>query len=187
MVRVCVTFRIREESPTMNPVIAAAVGALAAIRALAVLAVLLTSPAIHADAQPLEAVVTHRVTGTYADLRERVVFAIEEKGLVVGHVAKIGEMLRRTAAELKEPPPPFAEAEVIEFCSARLSRDVTLADPRYVAFCPYAISLYSLEAEPGVVHVGYRRPLAPGANAALAAALQRAEALLAGIVASAIE
>ncbi len=177
----------------MNPVIAAAVGAHAIVRELVgplvllVFLVGLVSPAVHADNQMLEAVVTHRVTGTYADLRERVVFAIEEQGLVVANVAKIGEMLRRTAAELKEPPPPFAEAEVIEFCSARLSRDVTLADPRYLAFCPYAISLYSLEAEPGVVHVGYRRPLAPGANAALAEALRRAEALLAAIVASAIE
>lgn len=171
----------------MNPVIAAAVRARAAVRALFFLSVFVASPSVQADAQPLDAVVTHQVAGTYADLRERVVFAIEEKGLVVGHVAKIGEMLRRTAAELKESPPPFAEAEVIEFCSARLSRDVTLADPRYVAFCPYAISLYSLEAAPGVVHVGYRRPLAPGANPALAAALQRAEALLAAIVASAIE
>jgi uncharacterized protein (DUF302 family) len=171
----------------MNPVIAAFACARATARALCVVVALVASPVVRADAQPLEAVVTHRVAGTYADLRERVVFAIEENGLVVGHVAKIGEMLRRTAAELKESPPPFAEAEVIEFCSARLSRDVTLADPRYLAFCPYAISLYSLEADPGVVHVGYRRPLAPGANAALAAALQRAEALLAGIVASAIE
>jgi hypothetical protein len=56
-----------------------------------------------------------------------------------------------------------------------------------VAFCPYAITLYSLDAEPGAVYVGYRRPLAPGANAGLAAALQRAEALLAAIVTSAIE
>jgi uncharacterized protein (DUF302 family) len=171
----------------MNPVIAAVCGSPAAFRALLVFICIVAAPAAQADAGTQEAVVMHRVAGTYADLRERVVFAIEEKGLVVGHVAKIGEMLRRTAAELKESPPPFADAEVIEFCSARLSRDVTLADARYVAFCPYAITLYSLDAEPGAVYVGYRRPLAPGANAGLAAALQRAEALLAAIVASAID
>jgi len=171
----------------MNLIIAAARHSRAAVRTLLVLIAAVVCPAGHADTGPFEAVVMHPVAGTYADLRERVIFAIEEKGLVVGHVAKIGEMLRRTAAELKEAAPPFADAEVIEFCSARLSRDVTLADARYVSFCPYAITLYSLEAEPGVVHVGYRRPLAPGANAALAEALQRAEALLAAIVASAIE
>jgi hypothetical protein len=171
----------------MNPVIVAVRSSRAAFRALLVLVCIVAPPAAQADSGAMEAVVMHRVAGTYADLRERVVFAIEEKGLVVGHVARIGEMLRRTAAELKESPPPFADAEVIEFCSARLSRDVTLADSRYVAFCPYAITLYSLDAEPGAVYVGYRRPLAPGANAALAAALQRAEALLAAIVTSAIE
>jgi len=171
----------------MNPLIAFVRQARTAVRAVFVLVALVAAPPASAEPALREAVVMHQVAGTYADLRERVVFAIEEKGLVVGHVAKIGEMLRRTAAELKEPAPPFAEAEVIEFCSARLSRDVTLADARYVAFCPYSITLYSLEAEPGVVHVGYRRPLAPGANAVLATALQRAEALLAAIVASAID
>ena len=171
----------------MNPLIAAVRCSRTTFRALLVLIAFVAPPAAQAESGPAEAVVMHRVAGTYTDLRERVVFAIEEKGLVVGHVAKIGEMLRRTAAELKESPPPFADAEVIEFCSARLSRDVTLADARYVAFCPYSITLYSLEAEPGVVYVGYRRPLAPGANAGLAAALQRAESLLAAIVAAAIE
>lgn len=159
----------------------------AVARVLLMLVALMPAWAIGAGPDVVEAVVMHRVAGTFIDLRERVVFAIEEKGLVVGHVARIGEMLRRTAADLKEPPPPYAEAEVIEFCSAALSRDVTRADSRYVAFCPYAVTVYSLEAEPGFVHVGYRRPLAPGANAALAAALQRADGLLAAIVASAIE
>lgn len=171
----------------MNIVVAAVRCSRASLRALFACFVFSASATAQADSGPVEAVVMHRVAGTYADLRERVVFAIEEKGLVVGHVAKIGEMLRRTAAELKESPPPFAETEVIEFCSARLSREVTLADSRYVAFCPYAITLYSLDAEADVVYVGYRRPLAPGANAALASALQRAEALLAAIVAAAIE
>jgi uncharacterized protein (DUF302 family) len=158
-----------------------------AVHALIILASVLAAGGARADSAVAEAVVMHRVAGAFADLRERVVFAIEEQGLMVGHVARIGEMLRRTAAELKQPAPAFEEAEVIEFCSSALSREVTQADLRYVAFCPYAITVYSLDAEPGYVFVGYRRPLAPAANAALAAALQRAEALLAAIVASAIE
>lgn len=133
------------------------------------------------------ALAVRRVTGEFQDLRDRVVFAIEEKGLSVAHTSKVGTMLNRTAKDVGATRQTYAEAEVIEFCSSVISREVTDADPRYAAFCPYSITVYTLAAEPGAVYVAYRRLLAPGASAPVAAALEKAEALVADIVRAALD
>jgi hypothetical protein len=133
-------------------------------------------------------VVFQSIAGSFADLRERVVLAIEGRGLALGHVSRIGEMLDRTGRDLGVSGRTFLAAEVIEFCSSALSREVTAADPRFVAYCPYAITVYELAAEPGRIRVGYRRPLPPpDTPEALRAALACADALLEGIVREALE
>lgn len=164
---------------------------------LLVVALLLGLPgvgALAADSRwtPPEAaadpVVFRSVPGSYADLRERVVLAIEGRGLSPGSAANIAEMLDRTGRDLGITERTFAAAEVIQFCSSVLSREVTAFDPRFVAYCPYAITLYELAAEPGRVWVGYRRTLPPReAPPALRAALERADALLESIVREALE
>ncbi|MFO1318377.1 MAG: DUF302 domain-containing protein [Burkholderiales bacterium] len=133
------------------------------------------------------AIAVQRVTGEFQDLRDRVVFAIEQQGLSIAHTSKVGAMLNRTAKDLGVATQTYADAEVIEFCSSVVSRDVTAVDPRYVALCPYAITVYTLVAEPGAVYVAYRRLIAPGASEAVVAALARAESLLAAIVRAALE
>lgn len=133
-------------------------------------------------------VVFRSVLGSYADLRERVVLAIEGRGLSPGNAANIAEMLDRTGRDLGIVGRTFAAAEVIQFCSSVLSRDVTAFDPRFVAYCPYAITVYELASEPGRIWVGYRRTLPPReASPALRAVLERADALLDGIVREALE
>jgi uncharacterized protein (DUF302 family) len=156
------------------------------VLAFVALVLALRPSAVPAADDSLEPVVVRRVAGSFDDVRERVVFAIENRGLVVGHASKIGEMLARTGRDLGIATSTYGDAEVIEFCSAVLSREVTDADPRFVAYCPYGIAVYTLAAEPGAVYVGYRRPLAPGPGP-LAEALARAETLLAEIVADAGE
>lgn len=155
------------------------------------LASLLTIATLACTGLPLQAedaaLTVRRVTGEFQDLRDRVVFAIEEKGLSVAHTSKVGAMLNRTARDVGATKQTYAEAEVIEFCSSVISREVTDADPRYVAFCPYSITVYTLVAEPGAVYVAYRRLLAPGASAPVAASLEKAEALVADIVRAALE
>lgn len=137
-----------------------------------------------ADEEPI---VVHRVAGEFQDLRDRVVFAIEQKGLTVAHASNVGRMLNRTGRDLGVKTQTYGDAEVIEFCSSTIAREVTEADPRYVALCPYAITVYTLVAEPGAVYVAYRRLGEVGGSAALVAALARAEALLVDIVRSALE
>jgi uncharacterized protein (DUF302 family) len=112
-------------------------------------------------------VVSHRVAGRFADVKENVVASIEKRGLVINTVSHVGNMLDRTGQDVGSSRRIYEEAEVLEFCSAKVSREVMEADPRGLALCPYAISLYTLPGKPEVVHVVYRRfPPAPAARPA---------------------
>ena len=75
---------------------------------------------------------------------------------------------------------------VLEFCSAKLSRETREADPRNIVFCPYGIAVYTLPKEPGRVYVAYRRQGAPGAGGS-AKALQAVDRFLADIIAEALK
>ncbi len=80
----------------------------------------------------------------------------------------------------------FTRSEVIEFCSAKLSRKMTDADPANVIFCPYSIAIYTTAEQPEVVHVSYLRLSQIGSEASRPV-LEEVEAMLGGIVAEAME
>ena len=103
-------------------------------------------------------VVRHSGKGSYEDVRDAVATAIEGKGLVIDGVAHVGDMLERTAKDVGATRRLYGKAEVFEFCSARISREMMEADPHHIAFCPYTIAVYTLPDEAGVVYVAYRRP-----------------------------
>ena len=118
--------------------------------------------------------------GDYEDVKERVVMAIENRGLVIDHTAHVGAMLERTGKDIGRDRQIYLKAEVIEFCSAGVSRATMEADPRNLVFCPYAIALYVLPAEPGKVYLLYRKPLATGSAQSMKA-LREVGKLLDGI------
>jgi uncharacterized protein (DUF302 family) len=128
-----------------------------------------------------ESVVEVTASGSWDDVKQQLVLAIENRGLVVNHESKVGEMLERTGKDLGAARPIYVRAEVLEFCSALLSRQVLEADPRMLALCPYGIGIYTLAGETGKVHLVYRRPRLDGAVPA-ASALQRVDQLLHDIV-----
>lgn len=103
-------------------------------------------------------VVRHSAKGSYEEVRDAVVMAIEAKGLVVDRTAHVGAMLERTAKDVGATRRLYGQAEVLEFCSARISRGMMEADPHQIVFCPYTIAVYTLPNEPGVVFVAYRSP-----------------------------
>ncbi len=80
----------------------------------------------------------------------------------------------------------FSRAEVVEFCSAKLSRKMTDADPANVIFCPYSIALYSHADEPGRVHISYLQLSKIGSERSRPVLLE-VEALLQRIVNEAVE
>lgn len=130
-------------------------------------------------------IVTRTARGQFEDVKERVTLAIENRGLVLNYTARVGDMLERTGKDIGRPRSIYAKAEVLEFCSARLSRDTMEADPRNIVFCPYAIAIYALPQEPGTVHVAYRKLGSPGAGPP-AKALRAVDNLLDEIVREAL-
>jgi uncharacterized protein (DUF302 family) len=137
---------------------------------------------ITANAVADGAVVVRPIAGNFKEIRDRVVFAVESQGLVVDHTAKVGDMLSRTGKDLGENQAVFGEAEVLEFCSALLSRSMVQADPQLLAFCPYGIAVYTLPGDLRTTYVSYRRLVTDVASPVQRSVLERVESLLEAIV-----
>lgn len=99
----------------------------------------------------------HSTVNSFTDVRDRLVFAIENRGLVVSYTAHVGAMLERTSGDIGASRPIYTNAEVIEFCSATLSRATMEADPHNIAHCPYSIAVYVLARERERVYVAHRK------------------------------
>lgn len=126
-------------------------------------------------------VVTYSTRARFADVRDDLRLAIADRGLVIDYESRINEMLERTGKDIGSADPLYVDARAFVFCSALLSRRSMEADPANIAFCPYSIVVYETLAQPGTVHVAYRRPRRPDGTAASEAALKQVEALLDGI------
>lgn len=101
------------------------------------------------------------VKGGFADIKDNLTQAIEGRGLVVSYTAQVGEMLERTAADLGANRRVYGNGEVLEFCSAKLSRQMMEADPRNLIYCPYSIAIYTVPDQPGQVFIA-RKPMPAG-------------------------
>ena len=128
-----------------------------------------------------DAVIEVKARGSFDDVKQMLVLTIENRGLVVNHESQVGQMLERTGRDIGASKRVYEKAEVVEFCSASLSRQVMEADPRLLAFCPFGIGIYTLPGEPGTVHLVYRRPRLEGDGKA-AQTLQQVDQLLHDIV-----
>lgn len=102
--------------------------------------------------------VRHKTAASFADTREAVVLAIENRGLVINFTSHIADMLERTGADIGGAKKIFEQAEIIEFCSAGLSRKMMEADPHNIVLCPFAISIYTLPGDKDGTWVAYRKP-----------------------------
>ena len=143
--------------------------------------------ALTGTAQAASAEVVVRSTkGEFKEVKERLLHAIENHGLVLNYTARIGAMLERTGKDIGAARQVYAEAETLEFCSAKFSRETMEADPRNIVFCPYAIAIYVLPKEPGKVYLAYRRPAASGAERSVKS-LRAVDGLFAEIVKDALK
>ena len=137
-----------------------------------------------AGAQP---VVTYGKAGAkFDDIRDNVKIAIESRGLVVDYQAQIGKMLERTGADVGSTKKLYADAQTLQFCSAKLSRKTMEAYAGNVVMCPYSIVVYATAAKPDEVFVAYRRLMSPGGGPASRQALNEVEALLDAIAKEAV-
>ncbi|HLO62401.1 MAG TPA: DUF302 domain-containing protein [Azonexus sp.] len=99
-------------------------------------------------------VVRQLVEGSdFRSAREAIYEAIEGEGLVVGNALPFGQMLERTGQAS-----PYQEAEIVQFCSASLARQMVGEDAGQIVFCPLSIAFYVTKANPSVVIMAYRAP-----------------------------
>lgn len=131
-------------------------------------------------------IVIHSTQAQFEEVKERAVMAVENRGMVLNYTAHVGDMLDRTGKDMGRERRVYAHAEVLEFCSAALSRDTMEADPRNIVFCPYTIAIYALPKEPGKVYLSYRKPVAIGSGQSIKA-LRAVEKLLEDIVREALK
>ncbi len=122
------------------------------------LLILLTACAAFSTASAEEWQYRKQLSGDFSEVRDALTMAIENRGLVVNYVSHIADMLNRTGNDIGASKSIFEQAEIIEFCSASLSRRMMEADPHNIVLCPFAISVYSLPGEPGKVWITYRQP-----------------------------
>ncbi|MBL8534284.1 MAG: DUF302 domain-containing protein [Betaproteobacteria bacterium] len=120
--------------------------------------------------------------GTFEDIRDQLVFSIEQKGLAVSNTAAVGDMLKRTRSDVGGARDLYGNAEIVQFCSASTAHGSTQVDAHLVGLCPYSVAVYTLSGTPGRVYVSYRTLLMPEISPDVRAALERSEALVAGVV-----
>ena len=124
--------------------------------------------------------VIRSVQGDFDSVWEDLNIALTNRGLVVSGVSHVGQMLDRTGQALGRTKKIFGRAKVLEFCSAVISRDMMEQNPHFIAFCPYAIAVYTLPGDEHKVYLSYRRPIWNDKSGK--AALEGVEKLLDGIV-----
>jgi uncharacterized protein (DUF302 family) len=123
-------------------------------RCISTLFLLLTATFAQADGW------LHResVRGSFDEIKEGLVMAVENRGLVINYTSHIADMLARTGADIGAGKQIFNKAEIVEFCSANLSRRMMELDPKNIVMCPFAISIYTLPGETDTVWLSYRKP-----------------------------
>lgn len=127
-----------------------------------------------------------RKQAAFADVKEAIEMAITGRGLVINNVSHIADMLARTGKDLGGAKPVYLQGEALEFCSATVSRNMMMADPDNIVFCPYIIAVYVVPESPNEVRVAYRKTQlvgSPESQKSLAAVNQ----LLSDIIAEALQ
>ncbi|MCW8906160.1 MAG: hypothetical protein OQL28_02840 [Sedimenticola sp.] len=133
---------------------------------------------------PEAPIIVYQAEDDYEAVKSNLEIAITGRGMVISSMLHISDMFQRTAQDTGLPNTLYDQAEAFEFCSIRLSHQMSAAHPANLSICPLVIGIYTLQEEPGMVYVSYRRPSMLGdAGAAEQALLD----LYKGIVTESIE
>lgn len=94
----------------------------------------------------------------FRSAHDALIETVEAEGLVVSAVIPFNGMLARTAKDLSHEASPFADAEIIQFCSSVLAWQMVAEDAGQLSLCPLSIAIYTKAADPGRVMLAYRSP-----------------------------
>ncbi len=100
----------------------------------------------------------------FADVAQAAQDAIVNRGFKIDYHGLIGDMLKRTAADVGASKQLYKDAEFFTFCSAVVSREVMEADIGDIAYCPYVVFIYETVDGTEGVTVGFRRLPSGGAR-----------------------
>ena len=128
---------------------------------------------------------SYQIEADYTDVVQDIENGVTDAGLSIDYRGNISKMLDRTGKDLGSAKKIYKAAQFMQFCSANLSRQMMEADASNMGVCPYIVFVYETVAKPGIVHVGYKRPIG-AKGAASQKALGKIEALLDGIVKEAV-
>lgn len=103
-------------------------------------------------------IVTRKVEGGFKEVSNSVREAIIGKGINIAHVLSASQMLTRTESAFGYKSGVYVNAEIYEFCSARISHKLSRAHPDNIVLCPFTISVYTVRDEPGMVRLSYLIP-----------------------------
>lgn len=92
----------------------------------------------------------------FATVMEGAKMAIQERGMYINNLMHMGEMLERTGKDLGMAGQIYGDAESIEFCSAVLSRRMTMENPARIDNCPFIIAVYTLPHAPDKTYVAHK-------------------------------
>jgi uncharacterized protein (DUF302 family) len=104
--------------------------------------------------------VTKTVKGEFSEVFSGLKDVIIGKGINIAHTLGSSDMLNKTAPVFGIKKNVFINAEIVEFCSAKISHELVAIDPRNIVLCPFTISAYVLTDDPENVHLTYRIPTA---------------------------
>jgi len=104
-------------------------------------------------------IVTQKIEGDYFEVSSNIRTAIVGKGINVAHVLPASNMLHRTGSAYGYSKDIYSNAQIFEFCSAKISQKLSRLNPENIVLCPFTISVYSLAKEPGFVYLSYRVPV----------------------------
>lgn len=96
--------------------------------------------------------------GSFEDVKEELLLAIEARGLVISFTSHSAKMFARTAASVGQKKRIYKNGETVFFCKADLSHKMVAADPHALIFCPYSIATYELVANPGKIYLSFTPP-----------------------------
>ena len=98
------------------------------------------------------------VNSDFPAAREALIESIEAEGLVISAIIPFNAMLARTASDLGKAGSPFVEAEIVQFCSARLARQLVEEVAAQIGLCPLSISVFSTHKMHGQIVYAWRSP-----------------------------
>lgn len=98
----------------------------------------------------------YETKAAFADVRLNLIDAIINRGYVLDFNGRVGDMLKRTLADVGGKP-LYRNAEYMAFCSALLSRRTMEENAQNIGYCPYIVTVYENISHPGTVYVGYRK------------------------------